>query len=48
MDGSLTELELRVVFSCCASAKGFGPLSEAINELTPEIVSWLPEDERFQ
>ncbi len=48
LTGSLTELELRVVLSCCASAKGFAALSEAINELTPDMVTRLLDDDRFQ
>lgn len=48
LDGSVTELELRVILSCCASAKGCGRLSEAIAELTPETIARLLDDERFQ
>lgn len=44
---NLNELELRAVLSCVASAKGFGPLSEAINELTPDVVLQLLDEDRF-
>jgi hypothetical protein len=40
----LTELELRVLLSACASVKGFAQLAEAINELTPENIARLLED----
>ena len=40
----LSELEMRVILSACAAAKGFGPLSEAITELTPEYVKRLLEE----
>lgn len=45
---NLDELELRVVLSCIASAKGFGPLSEAISELTPDVVVRLLDVDRFE
>ncbi len=48
LSGDVTELELRVTLSACASAKGFALLSEAINELEPEIVAQLLDNWRFQ
>jgi hypothetical protein len=48
MRANVSELELRVILSACASAKGFASLGEAITELTPENTTRFLEDWRFQ
>lgn len=48
LPGNINELELRVAFAACATARGFVSMGEAITELTPEMTTRFLEEWRYQ